>query len=598
MPTLHPTSARIQSSLQQPTDQWEAAFPGDAEYVNMDPARTVDIEIGLLDAAGEPQTLRAITGGVVDEYRLEVLTNGVVSHLKGRDAGAVLLDTEFKTLYQRFPGQDVATPADVTIEVGVFRAKQVAEAIISSAGLIPAWQCRDYELWEDLDATGRRIDILRRLVDPWCAVEPSRVDVFVDGNVVYLRQRVAFPATADYVLQYQAAAAAPHIRCLNVNVRKTRLPLIGELTLLGRAEAGQTGSSFDPGPGSNVPSTSVEVIPFTREVAEDGGVTFTPGTATQVAAARSYDKSGRLVARVETASTYQIPNQVLLRTQKDTYALVGGDEKQTKREVKTIDYQPFTYDAKGPTNSPMPTYEFAAVYSWVRELAMGTTEMMEVSVFKQNKEETTSYAYDRDNYLTTAATETKEEKDKALVPTKLLVKSYQDTGPQAYTIQTDRYTYVEGALPGTWDLILTQSDLTPATGHRPGGPNRPATKPMNSDMAGLITIPRAQQATLSTDPKAKGTSAGSPHMSEADLAFIAAQHAEASGLVECELSLTALSMPWIRRGSIIEITGVTNQDGDPVSLGKALVYQLDLSYDEAGRRSTSEIRAVWYEAAA
>ncbi len=604
---LRPTSARIQSSLGQATNQWDASFPGSAEYLNANPARLIDLEIGVLDAAGIPQAIRVIKSGTIDERRLEVVKNGVISHLKGRDAGAILLDSEFKTIYQRFraPAIDsrtdtrsagspppAAVPAGVTIKVGIFRARQVAEEIITSVGLTPAWQCRDYELWQDLDATGRRIDILKRLVEPWCSVEPSRVDVIIEGTTVYLRQRKAFPEAADFVLNYQAAAAAPHIRCLGVNVRKVQLPIYGALTLIGREQAGATGHSFDPGLGTNRPSSITSVIPFSDETAEDGGVTYTPGQAESRSSSRSCDPSGQLVARVEVTSTYQVPNQVLLRTVKNTYASAGAGERQVKREEKSIEYQPFTYDSKGPTNSPMAVREYASIWHYVEEtLPDGGT----LTVFKQDTEETTTYAYDEDNYLTTAATLRKVERDGVLTPASLLVKHYEDVGPQSYAILTDRYVYQQNDA-GDWVPSLTQSDPTPASGHRPGGPNRPATKPVNRDMLGFCTIPIAKRPTLSTDPRAKEASAGGRDMSQADLDFIEAQHLEASGLWECELSLTVLSLPQIKRGSVIEIVGVKDQDGGSIPLGKALVYQLDMEYDEAGQSSTSEIRAVYYEA--
>ena len=591
-----------------------AEVPGPEEFTLIDPDRTVDLEIGLEDTSGDAQAIRAITDGIVDEYRLELTVNGQVSHLKGRDAGAALLEESFSTIYQRFPGQDVTSRVDVTIKVGIFRARQVAEEVILSAGLTPAWQCRDYELWEDFDATGRKIDILQRLVDPWCSVEPSRVDIFMEGTTVYLRSRKAFPVAADYVLAYDAAGTAPHAKCLNVNVRKIRLPIYGEVTLQGRLQPADDPHDFEPPEGeAGVASNFVEIIPFQREVGPDGEVTFTPGRLTQRSASRSF-QDGRMIALVETLSTYQIPNQVLLETRKNTYDYSQGAGRLVKTDVKENTFQPFTYDAKGPTNSPLPLIESTRVFSYTEEtLVNGLT----ATVFKQNSDETTSYAYDEDNYLTTASTLKRVDRDGTLVNDTLIVKHYQDTGPLTYQIQTDRYQFVDETNPEQQDdgsivdvtrsvAKLITSDETPAAGHRPGGPNRPPQKPLGSDFSGVVTLPLSSVTRVSSDPKAQAASAGSPHMSDADLAYIQAQHDEASGLYEAELTFTALSMPHIKRGSIIQLTGIEDEDGSGVNVatsfvagvtGLALVYSLDMEYDEGARRSVSDIKAVWWEPA-
>ena len=610
---INVTSFTLKSSLQQPTDQWEAEIPGPLEFTLIDPDRTVALEIGLEDSTGAIQSIRAMTSGVVDEYRLELQAKSQISHLKGRDAGAALLEEEFHAIYQRFPGQPITTEVDVTVLVGVFRAQAVAEDVIRSAGLVPMWQCRDYELWEDFDATGRKIDILQRLVEPWCSVEPSRVDIWVDGTTVYLRSRAAFPVAPDYVLAMDAAGVAPHAKCLNVNIRKTRLPIYGEVSLQGREQPADIGNDFDPTSGdSGVASNFVTIIPFVRSVDEDGGVTFTPGTLTQRSASRSY-QNGAIIAIVETLSTYQIPGQVLIETRKNTYSLVDGIMKLVKTDVKGTDYQPFKYDARGQINSPLPLREFSRVFSYVDEDVNGVTQ----TVFKQNAEETTSYAYDEDNYLTTASTLKRVDQDGVLVNESLIIKHYQDIAPLFYQIQTDRYAFEDeegfeanndGSLLAVTRRVpvLLTSDETTAAGHRPGGPNRPPQKPMGSDFGGIVSLPLSSVTTVSTNVRAQNVSAGGRSMSAADLAYIQAQHDEASGLYEAELSFTALSMPNLKRGSIIQLTGIEDEDGSgiqcatgfvPGVTGLALIYSLDLSYDEPGRRSVSDIRAVWWEPA-
>lgn len=595
---------RIRSSLQEPVDQWEIMVPGAAEYLALANDRTVDLTLGLFDALGNPVDFRALTAGVVDEHRLEVTTRGVVSYLKGRDAGAALLETIYKKLYARFPEKTVASGAITTDKVvGIFTARQVAEEMIRSVNLIPAWQTRDYELWEDFDATGRIIDLLQRLVDPWCSVEPSRTDIFLDGDTVFLRARAQTPSAADFVLHAKPSDPAPHVRGLAYNVRKRRLPLIGDLTLMGRVEAGTTDHSFDgPTNDSGTWSRGVSVIPFSSAEDPDGGLSFTPGTMQRTSTSRAFDpSSGQLQSMVVTTATYQMPNQVLVALEKDTYALVGGTLSIVKSELKTVRYQPFTYDKKGPTNSPCPTAEYNAIFRYVDDVAPDGTP---ITLFVQDTDETTTYSYDEDNYLVLQAVLKRVARDNEMVPDTLVVKLYRDTVPLWYDVETDRYLYQEETTQSADGLTqittsvprLVTSDITPASGHRPGGPNRPPSKPLQRDFGGLVSQPVFHKVTISSDAKGQDRAAGSPHMSEADLAFIRAQQEAASGVYEAELSFTALSMPWIKRGTLIQVAGLLDEQGVEIPMGIALVYSVDMTVDIPGRAATSEIRAVWWEA--
>jgi hypothetical protein len=600
-------TVRIDSSLQEPVDQWECSVVGAAEFQNVDPNRIVTLEIGFLDGASTPQVIQAITDGPVDEYRLEVQKAGVTSHLKGWGP-AKFLHAEYAKLYARAPEKPIQSGEIVTNKVvGIFRASQVAAEIVDFAGITAgvglscAWQCRDYELWEDFDATGRCIDILQRLIEPWCSVEPSRVDILVEGTTVYLRSRVAFPPASDYVLTIDPAALPPRLKPVSqINIRKRRLPIFSDLTLLGRNEPGATTNEFEPQTVSGVFSRNVEVIPFQPELDEDGGATFTPGQMTQESSSVGADPTtGSLQTRVIIRSTYQIPNQVLLRMVKDEYVFTDGVERLARRETKTLTYQEFTYDAKGPTNSPMCEEELGTTETWQ------TIEGMEV--FTLTTQDRTAYTYDEDNYLSVMTTLKKKNQTRdgvdQLVPNTYAIKTYKDTGPLVYQIQSSLFGYQEeldseGRGTGRFIPVFRSGDLAPASGHRPGGPNRPPTKPLGADMAGVITTPL--RAALHLADEGEPASAGSPHMSAEDLAYIRAQHEEASGLYECTLECEALAMPWLKPGIIFELEGIVDRDEDgtvlaTIATGKALVYARTLDHDIPARRSLAAIRAVWYE---
>lgn len=657
----------VRSSLQEPSDQWDAEVAGVDDYLNTSTARRIDLDVGLEDGLGGIQSVRVLRGGVVDEWALQLRHDGqggtqAVSLLKGRDPLSVLLETESRRRYLRHPAKvELLGSSDVEEVVGIFRARTVAEEVAAAAGLSLVWQCRDYELWEDFDAVGRPVDLIARLVEPWNSVEPSRVDVFGDGTTVFVRQRTAFPAAADYVYEVQRAAPGPHVRATGITIRRSRLPVVGPLELLGRAEAGTQAHAFEPPEGQQgVSSVNVEVIPLSREIDPlTGAKTITPGRVTQTNTSRSFGQDGRVVARVEERITYQMPNQVPIEVTRDTYSLVneqpgadpqalaadsaaagqsladfqalvtsialagaaagGGGEKLVKRELKTTDYQPFTYDDKGPTNSPLPLREYATVYRYVDETSpAGITS----TVFKQDTEETTTHAYDEDGYLRTTSTVVKRDQDGVLTPETMIVKHYATHGPLMFSVQTDRYAFreeqtveeqggsFEGAAGGASEVgqsnlatvtrllpFLVQSDFAVVGGHRPGGPNRPPTKPINSELVGLITLPILSRPTVSTQAGAPSAEGGGSSMSAADLAFIAAQRAEASGAWEIEIEFTALSMPWLRRGTLVRLSGVLGEADQPVPVGNALIYSVVLDYDAQARRSVSTIRAVWWEPA-
>jgi hypothetical protein len=602
-------TVRIDSSLQEPVDAWECSVVGAAEFQNVDPNRVVTLEIGFLDGAGTPQVIQAITDGPVDEYRLEVQKRGVTSHLKGWGP-AKFLHAEYAKLYARSPEKPIQSGEIVTNKVvGIFRASQVAAEIIDFAGvtagvgLTCAWQCRDYELWEDFDATGRCIDILQRLIEPWCSVEPSRVDILVEGTTVYLRSRVAFPPASDYVLTIDAAGLPPRLKPVSqINIRKRRLPIFSDLTLLGRNEPGATTNEFEPLTiAGGVFSRNLEIIPFEPDVGPDGGVSFTPGQMTQESSSVGNNPTtGARQTRVVVRSTYQIPNQVLLRMVKEEYVTTNTIERLAKRETKTFTYQPFTYDKKGPTNSPMCEEELGTTETWQTRT---DTAGSQFEIFTLLTEDRTSYTYDQDNYLSAMSTLKKKNRTREgvneLIPDTYAIKVYKDIGPLVYQIQSSLFRYQEiRDQPGTFNPVFVSADLAPASGHRPGGPNRPATKPLGADMAGVITTPLRAALHLAAD--GEPASAGSPHMSAEDLAYIRAQHEEASGLYECTLECEALAMPWLKPGIIFELEGIVDRDEDgtvlsTISTGKALVYARTLDHDIPARRSLAAIRAVWYE---
>jgi hypothetical protein len=75
-------------------------------------------------------------------------------------------------------------PDPIPYAVGAFRASEIAREIVESCGLSLSWECRDYTLLEDFDASGRCVDLLHRLIEPWCQVERFRADVRAEHRLL------------------------------------------------------------------------------------------------------------------------------------------------------------------------------------------------------------------------------------------------------------------------------------------------------------------------------------------------------------------------------------------------------------------------------
>jgi hypothetical protein len=87
-----------------------------------------------------------------------------------------------------------------------------------------------------------------------------------------------------------------------------------------------------------------------------------------------------------------------------------------------------------------------------------------------------------------------------------------------------------------------------------------------------------------------------PNLTEDDLRHILAQYQWASGKWQYELSFEAVAMPWLRKGSVLQLTGLLDADGTAIPLGPAIVEELRGSYDESSATpsSTISVTARWW----
>lgn len=559
----------IDASMDIPADGFSAETDGSATFREAAEGDTIELSAGY-DDAGTPVVVEQITG-LVNEWQLNVGTNVMSSVVSGRDKIGELLDRPFRKIFLRAPlggqplrilGIAVEPPPpvvepDVPFAIGTFLASEIAREIITAAGLTLAWQCRDYELLTNFDASGRSLDLLRQLVDPWSQTERFKVDIFAQGNVIICRDRVASP-TADYSFSVLDA------RILGLSVRKRQLLKFGTVKLLGKLVP----------PGLFL-----------------GAVGFSSSEEEETQTVKTFDQAGRVITTVVTVTTFRQPDHVPIRKIATTFD-AGGIITQ----LQTTDYvwEDAIYNESGAINQPRQLLEFTKRES-VLEEDPG-------KLFRETFREEKSWGYDDLQFLAIETTKKFEFVSQGLASNGALQGSLDQTEQIVETLrdldhlQVERVRDVYERSATTGSLFLKTSDTTISAGLRPGGIRPPRTAGSAPNAGG---VPLELEQEISTDVRAVDVTFSNPNMDEDDLTFIMSHFQQSSGIYEYELSLELASMPWVRKGHILHITGLLAEDGTtPILLDPALIFDQRLSFDESSNapRMVSSIRAVFWKA--
>ena len=569
----------IDSSLDLAADAYTAPVVGSATYLAAADADVVTLAAGLIDpATGTAYTVGHLVGGI-DEYELRIVPDGITGSIRGRDHMAELLDRRYQMRYLR--AQPTAlekiamdgktfdgTPDPVLYTVGKFRASEIAAAVVASCGLTLAWECRDYDLQENFDASGRPIDILRALVEPWSQVEPLKVDVFVQGATVFCRPRSLTPTAA-----YTCAVTDARIKDITLRRRRSeiygRVMLSGEFNLRGR------------GIGAIVP---VEVDETTEDVSGVGAY-------------------GQPLVRVIRTTTYLVPPRIPIRSREQTYSydVSTAGMQLSKDETRTNEWEPIQTTDTGVVNQPRQLSQTVVTSGvslkdpgkhWrvlTREetyYAYGGMGIVSSDMFGNNLTGFQSMTTTR-RWEANIRIKSMEEKERT-------VRTLNEQG----NLQTQEVTSTYRASGTTGAFSLSDTRSVTSAGCPPGGP-----RPDRTVMIGGTAIdPREQlsvESWISTDVYAKDVTTNNRNLTQEDLDVLLAQYAAASGLWAYEMTLTYVSMPWIRKGDVLQLTGLLAENGTtPIPLGPALVMEQHLTYDEsiASPSMLSTLRAVWWAA--
>lgn len=549
----------VDSSMDLPADGFTAELDNSAFFLASAEGDRVVLSAGFRDPAvplDPPQTIRSIDG-IVDEWEIEVTPDGITGSIRGRDKVAELLDRQFDKLFlieQPDEGEDPG----VDFAVGSFLASDIAREVAAAAGLDLAYQCRDYELLEDFQATGRSFDIIKRLVAPWSQVTRFRVDIFVQGNVLFCRQRVE-TLVPDFTFTVKDA------RISRLTIRKRQQPKFATVTLFGKLAP--RGLEEETGIG--------------------GGIVIKSGEVEEVEVGETFDAAGNPRERVVTTKIFRMPDRIEISYLKQTFDVSSVTSKLTAEVRVTKEYEDSRYIRAGPTNQPKLLRECLDVF--------GIDPDDTTKTFQQLKQVDKLWGYDEFGFqnIETQKTSKLDLGEGTFSETKRIIRTQREIEHLKTEVVQETYDVDE-----TGELTLREIDTTIQAGLRPHGIRPPrsfSSGGLSSDSTPLEQIQLVE--TISTDPKARDFRFSNRNLDADDLEFIMNQFRTASGNFEYEIILEFMHMPFLRKGNILSLTGLFAEDGvTPIPLDPALVIEHMLEFDESSESSqmVSNLRATFW----
>jgi hypothetical protein len=441
----------------------------------------------------------------------------------------------------------------------------VAQDLLAGTGLTLFWGVRDYTFHDTFNGVGSVYDLIRQLVEPW-NLSTLGVDIYVTGSVLNVRQRVASP-TATTTMTVAASrlvnpAAGP----------RQRLPLIGVVELEGRLAPGGDdpgGAEFPPGDPPPVEG-STSVVPFSRSI----------------------ERNGIIITVVEGSNTYRMPDRLLTKTIERIHERnPAGLLTLQKESVTDTTFEDSRYGPGGPINQPLPLSAVTSIQTRVASATGDTTVMAET-----DREEIT-WKYDAHRFLTAKVTTKRTRQQGTIIwkETERLTETWEDKLAGWVEVTTTRTTFdADGVATNT--KVIGRQD---AAGFRPGGVRPPLR--LRGGLSGEPGIDDASlrpirlTATVSSDATAIPVRYSNPNLTATDLQYILDQLEAASGLYESRISGSGPAMPWMVKGTVLDLTSFLGPDGvTEIPLEPALVTRADLDYDEVGVGSVGAIEGVFY----
>jgi hypothetical protein len=557
----------IDSTVELMADHFNLELASPTTLFSQAPAlKTVAIQLGLLQGCTTPQLITQIQNGVIDEYELQIKPKEQILRVRGRDAMSNVLDCEFNKTYIRAEynangtlrddvqaqvnatAAKTVTFADGTVinipatvyELGVFTAKNVVQDICNKVGLQLLWQVRDYELQSTFGASGRAIDSIRKLVEPWAQIEAYRADIFVQGITLIVRHRQLptqpFQPQQGYIMDISSMKRG------ELTIRKRAMKAVGALKLVGRLQ--------------QIKTNFVTVV-------NDDGEDEVDVTQTTIVPPTGSDTTEK---KIVTQTRYLMPQQVVVRQFKDVFAPHKVEHQEIFNDYidtdvgKLLSVSRSTTDKWDESISSLASFERTTIFN----------------------------TYDDDTFLLRNQTTVFEQVDPLIatyVSSKMIVKQIVDIAPNMAEERVTEYAPSAGMSDGAdaaagsafWDVVRQDSQIQ--AGHRAGGsgrktifiPNFPGSK-TNIEI----------DSTVNGDKCAASVAYSNPNLTYQDLLFLQSLYTAANLLTfEWEVQFTGVAMPWLQKGTVIKITGVTGPWGDPVDLPPMYITEVRTTYDES-----------------
>ena len=559
------TQLTVDQSIQLCADQFEVGIAGTWPFEQRASLDAATVWTGLLDEEGDPQYVKHIADGVIDEIDLQASSRQMVSVIRGRDASAVAIDTTFYIEYGGPP--DTSTPTSegalapipgVTTVLrlpGKWFASAIARDLTQRIGLDLSWHVPDYELKVPFSVSGPVINALQELAAPFSQFEPSRVDVWVEGKTLIMRSRAGLidsPAEGATPVQ---TFTIQSLMSQSLHLRHSTLPQTRVLRLTG---AGQGG-----GICQSISEDSIETLFF--------------------------DSTGSFITtRIVERTTRRDPDGAILKVVKETYTQTPGAEGQEALQTLRLsglykmiaNWDTLFFDEDcNLLNTPREHGQKITIEAIDPDETISSLQPVE--------EHTVTFSYDENGFRTGQVTEkfvwNKEES--RFDPLAKEVTRLQPKGILEYEQITDNYTAGEN------DWTLASSRKSPAGGHLPAGPGR--ALPNNV----LSRNPAFVAEIIDNVPGARDFTYSNPNLTESQLAIIRQQAVDASGALELEVTFRASGIPWLRKGQRIRIKGLRNPDNDeileaPLDTFLVTANKITLVESRDGSSYVSQVTAV------
>lgn len=567
--------ASIDQSLQLCSDQFEIGIIGSRIYKDR---RNVDvsiIKIGLLDAFGIPHTVIQLEDGKIDEFEIQLDKERLVGRVRGRDAGAEIIDTALYITYQAggLDWQQFNTPTTaeqafldtllpdipgVTRRLflpGTWRASTICADLAARRGLDCVYQAPDYVLREDVEVNGPALGAIQGILASFSHFEPSKIDVWVAGKTLVIRQR---PGLAESPLAGSEdpgllnTFSVTDVRIQSFQLRAKFLDSIRILRLQGAPE---------------VAGGSCATLIF------------------KVSTEELTDSTGRIATRINETRTVRLPDNAVLAITKEVYDTINSTLIERTNQINAWDDLIFDQNCR-IMNSPLQRFQS-------NEITQLDTEDNLMRPFQRAK---VRFSYDEHGVLTLQESITEQYNKEENLYRELgkEIHTYRENGVKQWemTVANYAFTATEGADgptgAGSYALVSRRSAV--ASGFRPGGPGR-APKDTGVDRPGVTIV-----ELIDNVPGAKDFSLQDANLQRAELEIIKKQAKDSSGAMEYEMKIVALNIPWLRRGQMVQITDLKDETGADLPLQKALVSELRTTYIEGDNNpsSISEFKALYW----